>query len=395
MNIYITFFAIRNNSKYLNIANGFSFGREKKDNDIDMYFHEGRSSEFIDGFLKKYPSVEKIYCSISYPSELESIISLVDEKWVLGGPLIAGLKAKGIKLPGLVYSGSFENYLGKNSLSCSFDAYFDGLVKKAKLPHVFYNCSIGKGCYWSKCKFCDYRYFDSKGDMSGKLVLRPNISDIIEQLRPLEGSKTTNVHLGLPAVTPNILRSIFQSKRDKRVGLTIFVRADEAILRAFKEYQDPTICKKILFSIGCESLSQFGLDTLNKGTTTENTLELARLILERGGVVVLGIMDHYVFANRQMVKETLESLKKLKEIVKGYPRHRIKFTNNGVTLWPTVEAITEFTDDYHVVDSSGYKRYVANIPKDSEVYNCNREISLALVNSGIMLRGASFVSVAE
>ncbi len=65
--------------------------------------------------------------------------------------------------------------------------------------------------------------------------------------------------------------------------LTVFIRADDFILDVFRDCKDQTLCENIVFSIGSESLSQYALDTLNKGTTTDNTIELALLILERGG----------------------------------------------------------------------------------------------------------------
>ena len=395
MDIYITFFARRSNDKHLNIANGFSFGREKKEDDVDLCFHHGRKPSFIADYLKRYPSADRIFCSLSYSAHLDSIAPIVDDRWVLGGPLVAGLLSRGAELPGTQHPGSFESYLGKKELSSTFDAYFANLVKTVKLPHLFFNCSLGKGCYWSKCKFCEYRYYDSKGEKTGKVTMRPNVGDIIEQLRPMEGCKTTNAHLGIPATPPKTLAQVLDAKRDRRVILTVFLRADKAVMNVLRDRSDPTICQNILFSIGCESLSQTALDTLNKGTTVENTLEVARLILERGGSVVLGIMDHYVFATRQIVTEYLESLERLKAIVKEYPKSRVKFTNNGVTRWPSKEVIGEFTDDYTTEDWGKYKRYVANIPEDSEVFQCNREISLALQNSGIQQRGTPFVSLSQ
>ena len=393
MDIYITFFARRNKNKYLNIANGFSFGREKKPDDVDLYFNQGRDPSVIAGHLKRYPAAERIYCSLCYSPHLKSVAPLIDERWVLGGPFVAGLLSRGGDVPGTAFPGSFESYLGKKELSSTFDPYFANLVKTVKVPHLFFNCSLGKGCYWSKCKFCDYRHYDSKGERAGKFTLRPNVGEIIEQLRPLEGNKTWNAHLGIPATPAKALAEILDSKRDRKLILTVFLRADRPILDVLRDRPDPTSCEKILFSIGCESLSQTALDLLNKGTTVDDTLELTRLILERSGSVVLGIMDHYVFANRRIAAEYLESLERLKEIVKKYPKSRVKFTNNGVTRWPSKEAIEEFTDDYTAEESGGYERYTANIPEDSEAFQSNKEISLALQNSGINQAGSPFVSL--
>jgi len=393
MDIYITFFARRNDDTDLNVANGFSFGREKKPDDVDLYFLQGRDPSFIAAYLKRYPSVDHIFCSLGYAPHLKSIAPLIDERWVLGGPFVAGMLSRGAQVPGTAYPGSFESYLGKQELSSTFDSYFANLVKTVKLPQLFFNCSLGKGCYWSRCKFCDYRHYDSKGEQTGKVVLRPNVRQIIEQLRPLEGSRTWNAHLCIPSIPPKALAEVLDAHRDRRVILTVFMRADHAILNVLRDRPDPTVCESILFSIGCESLSQTALDLLNKGTTVDNTLELVRLILKRGGMVALGIMDHYVFLTRKMVAEYLDALERLKAIVKDYPKSRVKFTNNGVTHWPSEAAVAEFTDDYTAVDCGGYKRYVANLPEDSEAFQCNKDVSLALQNSGMQQRGFPFASL--
>ena len=92
MDIYITFFARRSNDKHLNIANGFSFGREKKEDDVDLCFHHGRKPSFIADYLKRYPSADRIFCSLSYSAHLDSIAPIVDDRWVLGGPLVADFR---------------------------------------------------------------------------------------------------------------------------------------------------------------------------------------------------------------------------------------------------------------------------------------------------------------
>ena len=393
MDIYITFFARRNDDRYLNVANGFSFGREKKRGDLDLYFHQGRHASVIADYLKRYRSVDRIFCSLCYSAHFKSIAPIVDDRWVLGGPLVAGLLSQGVELPGTAHPGSFESYLGKEELSSTFDAYFANMVKTVALPHLFFNCSLGRGCYWGKCKFCDYSSYDGGDKQGGKVAVRPNVGDIIEQLHPLQGCKTANAHLGIPATPPRVLAEVLDARRDLSVILTAFLRADEAILKVLRDRPGPTLCQNILFSIGCESLSQTALDMLDKGTTVENTLELTRLILERGGSVVLGIMDHYVFATRQIVTEYLDALRRLQAIVKHYPKHRVKFTNNGITRWPSERAVAEFTDDYTMQDRGGYSSYVANVPEDSEAFQCNKEIALALRQSGIVQCGDPFVSL--
>jgi hypothetical protein len=147
MNLYVTFFSKRKNNKHLVVANGFSFGRQKKAEDVDVFFNQGCSTKVIHDYIKKIPSVDRIFCSLSYRDHLISIRPIVNEKWILGGPLASWMTAKGINFSGEVFPGYLEQYLGKSGLSCEFDPYFAELVKAAQIPHLFFNCNIGKGCY--------------------------------------------------------------------------------------------------------------------------------------------------------------------------------------------------------------------------------------------------------
>ncbi len=398
MDLYITFFgkAELNGKGLLYIANGFSFFERKEDKDyIDLYVNRDKPASFIEKEISKHQPVDTIYCSLSIAQDLETIRPFITDKWVLGGPLASGLIARGVDLPGKIIAGYYEKHQGNDRLSCQFTPYFRDWAQTEESYFVSFNCSIGKGCYWGKCKFCEYRYFDNQGKADGRISLRSNIGDIVAQLRPLPGVEISNAHLGIPAIPPKALKQILESKRDKQFGLSTFMRADDTILDVLRAYKDNTICQNMFVAIGCESLSQFALDKLNKGTTLENTIEIAKLILERGGYVTYDIMDHYVFANRQMVAETLDALKKLKEFKCEYPKQRISFYNNGVTQWPTKEAVNEFTDDYSHFDHLGYKSYITNIPKNSDAFECNRQISLALQNSGFWNFGEPYKSLEQ
>ncbi len=104
-------------------------------------------------------------------------------------------------------------------------------------------------------------------------------------------------------------------------------------------------------------------------------------------------MDHCVFANRRMVTETLDSIKQLKEFIWKFPKDRVMITNNGVTRWPTRMAVSEFTDDFTTVSDCGSEGYMANIPQDSEAFNCNKEILLALMALEAKKSGFGFYSL--
>ncbi len=142
---------------------------------MDVFINQGCSTEFLRDYIKKFPAVDRIFCSLCYRDHLTAIQPILNEKWILGGPLASWMTAKGMKFPGKVFPGYFEEYLGKSGLSSKFDPYFVKLVKTAQIPHLFFNCSIGKGCYWSKCKFCEYRYYDSQEKQDKQISFRPDI----------------------------------------------------------------------------------------------------------------------------------------------------------------------------------------------------------------------------
>jgi len=390
LDVYITFF--RREGSKLTFHNGFSFGRDEAARKGDLFFTEGCPPSRIAGWLRKLPGADRIFCSCSLLVHLKTVLGILDDRWVLGGPLIAGLLARGAELPCTAVATSFEEYTGQDGLSCDFSYYFERFAHKQNARYVLYNCSIGKGCYWNQCRFCHYRYYDS-AYQDGRSRTRPNVAGLLARLRCIEGCRWCSVHLCSPATPPGALRALLSTERKAGLRFRLFLRADPPVLKTVRQF-DGGVCEGKYFSIGLESFSQSIVDRIGKGTSVRNVLELTRLIAERGGKVNLGIMDHYAFIDEQAVGESLESLEKLEQLARRFPRGRIGFYNNGITRWPVKEVLPDLSDfEVRELDNGFYKRYEIVVPEDSRQFAWNKTVSQAIVNSAVPLRGRKFVSL--
>lgn len=385
--VFITFYSKSKNS--LHICNGFSFGREKFKRGYDLFFESDCSPQTIARAIKKIPErIGRIFCSISYTKNFNAIKPIVSDKWIIGGPFAAYLTRANIDIPATIVPGSLESFMGDKELSSDFSFYFEKFLGHENAEYINYTCSIGKGCYWNKCIFCDYKLFDLRKN------LRPDIEGILKQIPPNHTGKSL-VHLCIPTAPAKAMKGILESKTKKNVTLASFVRADESIIEVFREYNGQQ-CKDKIFVIGVESLSQSIINRLNKGFKIDNALELTRRILDLGGSVEYSIMDHYPIANRKTVLETLITMDRLKKIVGKSRRDRVWFYNNGITLWPNENVVSKIADRYNRIDYDPPEfgsRYIAVVDENSSEFECNREMSKAMFYSGFEVKGEPFISL--
>jgi hypothetical protein len=393
MDIYLTFYDTPQRNT-LNIANGFSFGREGMEDYVDLFFHRNTQPSVIERQIAQVSSergeVNRIFCSVSYYSLLHNLRSLLDERWVLGGPAIAGLVHRKLKLPATLVAVPFERFAGNGELSSRFAPYFTDFARKISesgfpLEWLNFSCAIGSGCYWNKCNFCDHKFFNTS-------YIRPDVRGIMERIPENDFCKS-RVHLCFSSITPGVFEEILNSRKNKNVVLASFIRADTSMIEILKNYPKRIRpCKGIGFGIGLESLSQSLVERLNKGIRVENVVKLAGLILERGGSVSVSLMDHYACMTKEMVRESKATLETLKKVFQRFPSHRSAIRMGGVTVWSSRDAAHEMSNGFEIEAFEVYgffKRYRILIPEGSAVWNYNREVSLAIKQSGIRLAESS------
>jgi hypothetical protein len=343
---------------------------------------------------------DTVYCSISFFSELDYIGELIQENWIVGGPLVeycAEHLQKRFKCT--VVDKTFEAH-HKLPLSDIFTDYWHGqmhLLAHDNYP-VSYNCSIGKGCNWGKCKFCDYSMYE------GFCYERKDLKKIIAALKENRNG-TFLIHFCISSTIPDTLRELlkFQPVLEKLAfNSNIYVRADKQIIEIFKNIQS---LEGITVAIGLEAFSQEALNILGKGVLLKNVIALTGIIVDKGGSVMLSIMDHYPFLTLEMAKEskkTIDQLSKISQISLNGSSKRAQgmfVYNNGITLWPSQEIAKRFSANVSpYACSSLYSdfngvRWTCKIKKDSEAFKANRIISEYLYEKGIAVLGAEFISL--
>jgi len=368
MNIYITFLTIDNGD--MHISNGFSFGVTPEKDDVFLYFSPKKSNtEIISSSLKRY-NPDKIFCSVSFYKHFFTVKDIIDDRWILGGPVpTAGFFRDLEMTKGMtIVSGPIEHYLG-HEISSDFNFYFPDLISRhPEVKRVFFNCSLGSGCYWNKCSFCAYSKFRWHKDC----ILRPDVEKICENLRRVLKNKDHILKLRpntcMDTLPPEALDKLITY--GKGIKFNSFIRADRKIIDIIKKYDD---LSNHVFEVGLEAFCDLALHKLNKGITLDNYFELAEAIGERKGLLISGTMRNFPFMTEEAVKQSFATLDRLKQISKKYKRLVIK--DSGPTLWPNFVPI-EY--DFPIKYTLGSYKYT--LPKDSDQYKYNLRIKKHIYN---------------
>ena len=394
-NALITFY-----SKFLDsiaISNGFSFFRHLIEGEDIFVFPKETPKESL---RKQLESFDAVYCSISFFSELDYIGELIQKNWIIGGPVVefcAEYLQKRFKCT--VVDKTFEAH-HKLPLSDIFTDYWHDqmhLMAHDNYP-VSYNCSIGKGCNWKKCKFCNYSMYE------GFCYERKNLKKIIADLKENRNG-TFLIHFCISSTIPDTLRELLKSQpilEKLAFNSNIYARADKQIIEIFKSVRS---LEGITVAIGLEAFSQEALNILGKGVLLKNVIALTGIIIDKGGSVMLSIMDHYPFLTFEMAKEskkTIDQLSKISQFSLNGSSKRAQgmaVYNNGITLWPSQEIAKRFSANVSpYACSSLYSdfngvRWTCKIKEDSEPFKANRIISEYLYEKGIAVLGAEFISL--
>ena len=359
--VYITFY--QNISGILYVSNGYSFGREEACGYTDIFIDKDGPRDKIKEQLDSIPHpVKRIFVSVSYIEELYLILPFVSDNWIIGGNIFSenGLgnkentnsdsltkKIKGATIVNI----SLEKILnGTNTpMSNTFDYYFDSLLAKTKTKNIYYNCSLGRGCYYGKCTFCSYSLCNKEN------YVRDNVQKILKEIPKNIYGGFSQVHTSLSSVPPNILKEILYHSWDETVVPVLFIRPDENIIQLLESINpDLKLCSNKRFCVGVEILSDTALKLLQKGTTVSRITKLISLLLKNGGIIELEIMSNYPFLNSDIEREVKEACTRIKKLVafNDVLKSHIWFYDNGDVLWHKEETIKKYTDDYIKVTNS-------------------------------------------
>jgi len=381
----VTFFRV--DKKLLKIFNGFSFVQHIAD--ADNVFVDDRDAKVARRQLtEKLRGYKRVFCTISFSYQFKIIEPLLSSRWVLGGPSLPIVKHNiGHELPCELIEGTFEEYLGIPQSSRFTDYWRDRMEEfpSSQFNRLHYACTIEMGCYWNRCKFCNY------SEANPEQVRRRNVGLLLAQLQPNLHCPTANVHLCTSAITVRSLREVLRSPTRRKLRLRFFARPDKAILRTFRESKWDA--KNTICSLGVEVLSQTGMDILNKNASLDTAIEISKTVIEKGGIAEWNIMDGHVFANEQIVQECTETLERVKKEIKKPGFFRIY--NNGRTTWPNEVTAQLMADQY----GGKVSLYEANLRRlwfvklTPEALACNQQMHQAIIDSGLKLFGEPVIKL--
>lgn len=354
MDLYITFYIKW--KRIITICNGFSFGRVKKPEDIDLFFNIYDDFTYISKEIKKY-NPNRIWCSVINDKVFSLISPILDKRWILGGPNIQEYKKylEKFDYPCTFVYTTMEKYLG-NPTSSEYDPYYDELLKKFPNSPVVSSCSLESGCYWGACTFCflDTAYY--------------YVRDVEKIFKNLNDNTNVTYHTCVSSIKCDTLKQIIKYKKPE-IKVSTYIRADDDIIAYLDEVED---LSKFVFLLGIEGFAQPILDTLNKGMTIENIFKFIRTVVEKKGQVCFTLMDNYTFLTKEIVEEYIYNFKCLEDIQKKLDKERIFFSGPYNVRWETKElAERDGTTSYTSKRVSGKKYYLSEIPDNNiqKVYN--------------------------
>lgn len=401
MDIYITFYRLKNtkSKKIILINNAFSFGRDKKPEDMDLFFDN--DDPFIETKIKKsidFYKPDKIWVSLTYDYEILSILNIIDKRWILGGPLVScNIKNKKFEnffnnIPTFVYT-SMEEYLGKE-ISSDFDPYFLDFVRKEYSKYVvLYNLCVGfYRCYWSKCTFCSYRL----NEKLGYNFKRKDIQKISKSAIPFDENNIFISTLCMSSIDSKTLNQILSNNKKSIIQMTM--RADRKIINVIKKYDN---LRNYIFTIGLEGLSQQIINELNKGIKIENVFEITKEILKRNGFVRITLMKNYTFLTKEIVEDCKKNIENFEEIGKKYSKNKLslEFVFGLPVLWFDIYNAEKYGFKSiplsNVYNSLPFQKefYLSDIPTNSEQYKFNQEIADFLNNSSLSIENWELGSI--
>jgi hypothetical protein len=349
------------------VFNGFSFVAHAVP--LDHFFVN--PAAMSDPFLQRslcdaLSGYEKIYCSLTAAYQFQAIRRVADKRWMFGGPAIINSK---VSPASNNYKGSMESLLGMPP-STTFTNYWTGHPALPRKP-VYFTCSLGNGCYWNKCTFCDYHEYGHE------FCKKDDIAKILSQLSHPES--TCFVHLCVAACTPAILKEVLATGQQSRFTFVCFCRADAPMVRFAREYQQSF--SGLFFSIGVESLSSAAMAILEKGFDFEAVFEMTKAILEKGGTVEWSIMDNLPFLTMDMAAEYEANCARSAELAESYPR--LAIYNNGPVVWPNAAAAGQHGPFTSLADG----RSPSVISPGTPAYDANRRAGEAVMRSGVTVHG--------
>lgn len=265
------------------------------------------------------------------------------------------------EVPSLIYKDNdkiVSNEMWDGNIKGEYCQNYDfSLDNKYFLPEKVYLINISRGCYWGKCKFCDFYLAHSNKDIN-------NVIKEIKELQNRYGAKY--FYFTDSALSPKNALQFAEAiiKEKLNIRYTCFLRFEECYDKKFLSllYKSGLRC----VSWGLESGNQRVLDLMNKGTK----IKIIERILKDSAK--LGIANRltiiYLFPG-----ETFEEFCQTIDFLKKHYKHIFYITFHRYIL-KRYSYVFEHKEEFGIrlttsENKSEYERNELGLPFNQEDYN--------------------------
>ena len=189
----------------------------------------------------------------------------------------------------------------------NFDTEWGLEIPKNVKGDIGYAVSLtkGKGCYWSKCRFCK---------ITGELNYRD-----IDEIPIIDHDGHKYIWLHTFALSPKMIDKYYTQFPDRNdVTYQTYIRADRANVEAYKKVLpklkvDP---KYFGFDVGIEFPTNRMLQYMNKGTTIQDYLDFIKITSENETRLHFNLIINWKYTNWDDVKNVEKWLNDVTKITK-------------------------------------------------------------------------------
>lgn len=320
------------------ISNGFSYFRERYP-EAEDFFYSDESREDYAKVVELVSEADKVFASFVFTKQFSFLKDLINAKWTIGGPALNQITDV---LQGVDCEKCFTTYEENSQqakLSTDFCNYWDKFVdSQENIRHLHFGMSIGIGCYWNKCTFCNF------DDSPAKYRLRDVIDKIPDVI--VEKPYRQHIYTGIDSTLPRQIAPLVQAANrvhTKNSVIHTYIRLDDSILMELEKCND---LSGLFVMVGPEVFSQRGIDIINKNVDINNLPRLVRL-MSRGLSVHINIIHNWNFFDEDMYNESMRifrEIKAAKTIVN--PEQYLVLTHKLICNWFNLSMVDQLVDNY-------------------------------------------------